>query len=164
LPDAGKPRISDGLYLICALSWAAGLIHVAAAITHLQYYALFAIFFEVLASVQLVWGIALYRSPSRRLLSTGAIVNLLVVVLWIVSRTSGLPIGPHPWRPEAVGALDLICSADEALLALLVVFHFRAEVAGALPRVLRKAAGVAAVGLLLLSSLVLTAAGHTHVH
>jgi hypothetical protein len=163
-PEPDAPRVSDGIFLICALSWAAALIHVAAAISHLQGYALHSVFFEILASLQLLWGIALYRGPSRRLLLTGVVGNLLVVALWIVSRTSGLPIGPHPWRPEALGALDAVCSADEMLLAALVVFHVRGDRAGALLRVSRQLTGAAAICLLVASSLALTAAGTAHVH
>jgi hypothetical protein len=164
LPDSGaSPRVSDGIFVICALSWAAGLIHVGAAISHLQEHVLYAVFFEVLASLQFVWGIAVYRSAARRLLSAGAVVNLLVVALWIVSRTSGLPVGPQPWHPEAAGALDVICSADEALLALLAIVQLRVQTAGVLARASRQLASAAAVGLLLLSSLALTAAGHAHV-
>jgi hypothetical protein len=38
-----------------------------------------------------------------------------VVILWIVTRTTGIPLGPTPWRPEAYGAADEISSALEAL-------------------------------------------------
>jgi Na+-transporting methylmalonyl-CoA/oxaloacetate decarboxylase gamma subunit len=145
----------DRLLVLCGLSWAAGLIHVAAAVTHLDEYALYAIFFEALAVVQFGWGVALYRSPSRRLLVFGAVLSVLVVALWVVSRTAGLPIGPEPWRPEAVGALDALASADEALLAALTAARLRGSG--------RPLGHAAALGLILLSSLAL-AGGPVHAH
>jgi hypothetical protein len=152
------PRCDDRLFVLCGLSWAAGLIHVAAAIGHLDEYVLYAVFFAVLAAVQFGCGIAVYRAPSRALLRAGAVMSLLVVALWIVSRTSGLPIGPEPWQPEPVGLIDAVASADEAVLALLAAAWLRSGPT-------RRLAGYghgAALCLLLLSSLALTGGGHVH--
>jgi hypothetical protein len=146
-------RFDDRVFVLCGLSWAAGLIHVVAAIGHVDEYALCAVFFEVLAMVQFWWGIAVYRAPSRRLLHAGAVMSLLVVVLWIVSRTAGLPIGPEPWHAEAVGPLDVLASADEALLALLAAARLRDHG--------RPLAYGTALCLMLFSSLALTS-GHVH--
>jgi hypothetical protein len=162
--QAASRRVDDAVLITCALAWASGLIHVAAAIGHLSEYVPYAIAFELLASAQLVWGVALYRKPSARLLSGGAIVSILVVAVWIVSRTSGLPIGPEAWRAEDVGALDAICSADEAVLALLAFTQLAVANGGMLLHATRRFAAVSGLALLLLSSLVLTAAGQTHVH
>jgi hypothetical protein len=149
------PRVDDRLFALCGLAWAAGLIHVAAAISHLDEYALYAVFFEVLAMAQFAWGYAVYRAPTPRLLTVGAIASVLVVALWIVSRTAGMPIGSEPWRPEAVGPLDALASADELILALLVAMRLRGPG--------RSLAHGAAVCVILLSSLALTSgAGHVH--
>jgi hypothetical protein len=146
-------RIEDRLFVLCGLSWAAGLIHIAAAVAHLDEYALYAVFFEILAVAQFAWGVAVYRAPSRTLLGAGAVVSVLVVVLWIISRTAGLPVGPEPWHAEAVGPLDALASADELILALLVATRLRGPG--------RSLAHGAAVCLILLSSLAL-AGGPAH--
>jgi hypothetical protein len=163
-PLVASRRVDDAVLITCALSWAAGVIHVVAAIGHLSEYVPYAVAFELLASAQLVWGFALYRAPSARPLSAGAIVNVLVVAVWIASRTSGLPIGPEAWRAEDIGALDAICSADEVVLALLAVTQLAVANGSTLLRVTRRVAATGGVALLLLSSLVLTAAGQAHVH
>jgi len=111
--------LDDRLLIVCGLAWGAGLIHVGAAIEHVSEYALHAVFFGVLAAAQFGWGVALYRRPAPRLLWVGAVASLMVVGLWVASRTSGLPIGPHPWSPEAIGATDVIATADEVVLALV---------------------------------------------
>jgi hypothetical protein len=158
----GARRLDDRLFLICGLAWSGALIHVVAAIEHVDEYVLYAVFFELLASAQFLLGIALYRSPTRTLLITGATMSLLVVVLWIVSRTLGLPIGPAPWTPEPVGILDVVASADEAVLALLVLLRLRSTPAGALGRATAYLVTTTGVLLVLLSSLALTLGGHAH--
>jgi hypothetical protein len=149
------------VFLACGLSWGAGLIHLQAAGDHIEEYVLFAVFFALLATAQFVWGVAICRSPARGLLGAGAVVSLLVVMLWAVSRTIGLPIGPEAWSPEPVGAIDAIASLDEVFLALLVILQLCAGRAGALQRGLRHVATAGGVALVLLSSLALTVP-HTH--
>jgi|SRR5947209_20583595 len=84
-------------------------------------------------------------------LAAGVVLCLGVVVVWALSRTTGLPIGPEPWQREPVGAADLIATADEVAIVLLVLTRRGGR--------LVTAAGVA---LILLSSIVLMLAGHFH--
>jgi hypothetical protein len=155
-------QLDNRLFIACGLAWGAGLIHVEAAIEHIQEYVLYAVFFELLAAAQFLWGIALYRYPTRRLLSAGAVTSLMVVALWIASRTCGLPLGPSPWSPERVGVIDSAASADELVLALLVVLQLRSAGAGALVRGFGYLASAAGVCLILFSSLAATLVVHAH--
>jgi len=159
-PAATPHALDDRLLIVCGLAWGAGLIHVAAAIGHVNEYALHAVFFGVLAAAQFGWGVALYRRPALRLLWVGAVASLMVVGLWVASRTSGLPIGPRPWSPEAIGATDVIATADEVVLALVVGFQLWPGRGGVLVRRAGYLVTAAGVCLLLLSSLVLLGAGH----
>src|SRR3954468_11024118 len=111
--SADATRVDDRLVIVCGLAWASGLIHVVAAVQHVDEYLLFAVFFAWLAPLQFAWGVAVYRRPSERLLALGAVGSVLIAVLWVVSRTSGLPIGETPWQPEPVGPLDVLATADE---------------------------------------------------
>jgi hypothetical protein len=154
--------LSDRLFLACGLAWGAGVIHVEAAIDHFDEHLSYSVFFVLLAAAQFLWGFAVGRSPTRRLLFAGAIASLMVVALWIVSRTSGLPIGPESWSPEPVGVIDSLASADEALLALILVFQLGRGNAGLFFRACRHLATAAGVCLVLLSSLSLAYAGHAH--
>jgi hypothetical protein len=154
--------IDDALFVACGLAWCAGLIHAVAAVGHVDEYLPAAVFFSFLAPAQAALGTALYRHASRNLLLAGAVGSALVVALWVVSRTSGLPVGPHPWVAEAVGPLDVIASADEVLLALLACL----QLAGARGRRVRRSFRLpllgAGAGLILLSLLALTAGRHLH--
>src|ERR1700712_1833073 len=130
-PAAGTARtIDDQLLVACGLALGAGLIHVVAAVEHLDEYTLYSLFFVMLALAQFALGIALYRSPSPRLVMYAAVGSLLVVGLWLVSRTVGLPIGPSIWTPDPVGAIDTIASGDEIALALLMGFRLRPSSGG----------------------------------
>jgi hypothetical protein len=159
----GEARsIDDRLLVVSGLAAGAGLIHVVAAFQHLDEYAWYALFFVVLAIAQLTWGVALYRAPTRRLMTVGAVGAVLVVLLWVASRTAGLPIGPSPWSPEAVGLTDSVASADELVIAVLIL----CELAGAPTRPLaiglRRSATAVGLWLVLLSSLALVGVEHAH--
>jgi hypothetical protein len=162
VPGAAARQLDDSLLIVLALAWGAAFVHVEAAIEHLQEYGLFALFFALLAATQFCWGVALYRSPSRRLLIAGATLSLAVLGLWVVSRTSGVPLGPTPWTPEPVGVLDLIATGDEIVLALIVVMQLRSHSAGVLARGYRRGIIAAALCLILFSSLALTLGAHSH--
>ena len=56
-------------------------------------------------------------APSATILALGALGNLAVVVIWIYTRTVGLPLGPDAGETEAVGAPDALSSAFELVLA-----------------------------------------------
>src|SRR3712207_7654250 len=65
----------------------------------------------------------LFRSPSRPLLLLlGVGGNLSIVVLYLLTRTVGIPFfGPHAGEVEGVGVADL--SATAAELALVVALR-----------------------------------------
>ena len=153
-------RLDDRLFMACGLVWGAGLIHVAAAVEHYHEYRLYALFFALLAPLQFVWGLVVCRRPSRRLVLAGAVGCLLVVGLWVMSRTTGMPIGPEPWRPEAVGVIDAIATADELTLALLAFTYLRPARRPRLGAALRGLAMSVGFVMVVLSSLALMAAPH----
>jgi hypothetical protein len=106
-------------------SLGAGLIHLAAVSEHASAWWVHGVFFLVLGVVQLGWAVhAMERGPlpAPRLY---AAVNAAVIGLWFVSRTTGLPVGPEPWGAEAVGTADLLCSALEAVVVVLLVLTVR---------------------------------------
>jgi hypothetical protein len=156
-------RLDDRLFLLCGLAWGSGFIHVEAAFDHVSEYALYAIFFALLAPAQFAWGVALYRRPTRRLLWSGAVGSILVAALWAFSRTTGLPIGPEPWTPESVGAIDVISTLDEILLAVVAAWLLIGLPRPGRPaRVLRHLTLASGAFLILLSCLSLILNGHGH--
>jgi putative NADH-flavin reductase len=105
--------------MLAALAWASAFIHVDAAAHHYSEWVLYGVFFTVLAPLQVIWGgLVLQRPHDRRLLWLGGAVSVLVALTWMMSRTTGIPIGPTPWKPEAVGWHDVMATLDEVALAV----------------------------------------------
>jgi hypothetical membrane protein len=107
-------RVDDRtLGLVGALVGAA-VIHVAVVPEHLTEWAAAGLFFIALAAAQLVVGVAVLVRPSRTVGVASIVVAAGPIVLWVVSRTVGLPLGPEPGVPEALGLSDLACAVLEA--------------------------------------------------
>jgi len=123
----GKPTAADRpgaermLLSAAILSCAAALIHAAVIPSHFEEYWGFGTFFVVVAILQLVWAELVRRgNPDRRILVAGAFGNLAVALIWLVSRTAGLPFGPGAGQAEGVGFQDVLATLDEIGIALLV--------------------------------------------
>jgi hypothetical protein len=112
---------SEPVVLLAALAWGTAFIHVLAAAHHYREWVLYGVFFTLLAPAQAIWGGLVFQRPGdRRLLLVGGIVNLLVALVWALSRTTGIPAGPTPWQPESVGWHDVIATLNELAMAGIV--------------------------------------------
>jgi len=91
-------------------------------VTHFREYWLFGLFFAIVTPLQVLWaGLAFQNPANTRLLKIGAILNLGIVGIWVVSRTVGLPFGPEALQAEGIGVKDLVASWDEILIGILVL-------------------------------------------
>jgi hypothetical protein len=116
---APRPQLERWLPVgLAVLSAAAGGIHFAVTKVHFEEYRLFGLFFLALGIWQVLWALLETTGPSRILHLRGAETNVLVVLIWAVSRTVGLPIGPHPGRPEPIGSADVISTLLEVALVI----------------------------------------------
>jgi hypothetical protein len=164
---SSAPERAPGLVpWLAGLSIAVASIHAAVVQEHLAEFALFGMFFAVAALWQALWAIALLGwEPSRALLKWSVLVNGGIVVLWVASRTVGLPLGPDAGTREAIGAIDVLATIYEIALvagSLLVLRRVRLPVR--IPaRLASFATGLAAGALTLLTFLGI-AAGHVATH
>jgi hypothetical protein len=101
---------------LIALSAGAGTIHLAVAAEHYREFPLYGVFFVLLGLAQLGWAAAIVLKGASPLLLLAALSNGAVALLWVVSRTTGLPIGPEPWVPESVGLADVASTTFEVVL------------------------------------------------
>jgi hypothetical protein len=101
-----------------ALSVGAAAIHFAVIGEHFAEWWAFGLAFAVLGWFQVVWPFAYLERPTMNLAWLAIGVNLATVLVWAWSRTAGLPVGPEPGMPEAVGAPDLVATAFEVVLVL----------------------------------------------
>ncbi len=120
-------RPKTALYAAVALSLFAALIHLWVMPEHFEEWWGYGTFFLVSALAQGLYGAALLRGPGRPLLLLGVGGNLSIVVLYILTRTVGIPFfGPHAGEVEGVGVADLSATAAElALVAALLTVLLR---------------------------------------
>jgi hypothetical protein len=150
-PEAVAGKLRVGLAL---LSIGAAIIHFAVIAQHLDEWWLTGTFFIVVALFQLAWAVAVLALPSPLLFLTGAAVNALVVITWIVSRTVGVPVGPEAGEAESIGLPDVLATSYEALLvAAIVALALRAGAT----RLLRPFAQAAGTWILTVAVVALTA-------
>ena len=148
------------LTLAIASAAAAGsaLVHFAVAPEHFGEWRGFGLFFVLCAEVQLGWALLLGRTHGPRMLSLGLTGSLLLVGLWVLSRTSGLPFGPDPGVAEEVGIPDLVSVALELLTASACAWALLAPTQSS-PRVRAPLRTVAVVFAVALTTWGLTAVG-----
>ena len=105
------------LAIASAATAGSALVHFAVAPEHFAEWWGFGLFFVLCAEVQLGWALLLGRIRGPRMLAVGLAGSLLLVALWALSRTTGLPFGPEPGVPEEVGVPDVVSVALELLTA-----------------------------------------------
>ena len=113
------PLLVKGLAIGAALT--AG-IHTSVCPEHFRENALYGTFFVLLATSQAGWAALVLARPKRWVLAAGAAINLGTIVVWLVSRTSGLPFGPEAWQRESFGRLDITASILELLVATGAIY------------------------------------------
>lgn len=126
--DAGR------LALAAALAGSAA-IHLAVVPEHLEEWRAAGVFFFELALVQLTLAVCVAASARRWTLYAAGVASVLPLAVWAASRSGGLPFGPSPGVPEAVGAADLAASVLEAAAVAIVAARiaYRSRPRPALP-------------------------------
>ena len=126
-PATVRPYLLGGL---AALSVGAAAIHFAVVFEHFAEYTLYGVFFLVISWAQLIWPAVLLWRPSRLWLSLGIAGNAIIIVVYVLSRTVGLPFGPDLHSAESVGALDVVsCVLEFGLIAGCAALLWRASLA-----------------------------------
>ena len=103
----------------------AALIHLAVAPEHLTEWPLAGGFFMLLGLAELgAAGLVVLR-PSKVALVGVGLLSVLPLVLWAVSRTRGMPVGPEAGIPEVVGFADVAACVLEIVTLTAVVLALR---------------------------------------
>lgn len=100
---------------VCSLGAAA--LHFAELGTHWREYWIYGVFFAVMAWFQAVWAALVVHRPSRMVLLVGVIGNASVAVVWLLSRTIGVGIGPAAGG-ESIARTDALATALALVVAL----------------------------------------------
>lgn len=119
---SGSPgRLDVAVYAASAISIAAAAIHLWATPGHFVEWWAYGVFFLVIALAQGFFGVTLLRWPNQMVALAGIWGNLPIVLLYLLSRTSGMPVGPHAGVAEGVRVLDMAATVSEVALVVLLV-------------------------------------------
>jgi len=118
---SGNLGVGAAVYAATTLLMAAGLVHLWMMPGHFGEWWGYGAFYLSAALFQVLFGIALLRWPGQRLAFCGVWVNLGIVLIYLISRTSGLPVGPHAGVAEQAGVLDMMATASEVGAIILLV-------------------------------------------
>ena len=106
------------LYATAALSLVAALMHLWVMPQHFREWWGYGVFFLASAVAQMLYVPLLLRRPDRTVLLLGVGGNLAIVLLYLLTRTVGIPLfGPHAWEVEGVGFTDLCATTSELGIA-----------------------------------------------
>jgi len=107
--------------MLTLFSLVVALLHANVTNEHFREAFLFGMFFLAMACGQALWGALFILRPSRRLIAIAAVGNVMIITVWLASRTTGLPFGPTPWRAEPIGAIDVVCTFIETIICVTAV-------------------------------------------
>ena len=162
--DRSRSHAEELALIAAVLVFGSSVIHSALIAAHFEEHWSFGAFFVVVTLAQAGWAVLVFGEPlNRRILLAGAIGNALLIVVWAISRTVGVPLGPHPWTPEAVGVVDVLSKVDE-LAAIVLVAVVLARLHGARRAISAARVRLAAMtaGPLFINSLLTISGGHHH--
>ena len=142
-PDGSPAPLVRRAEVVASLSFLAAWLHLAVLDPHFREWWAYGVFFLAAAVGQAALAVLVLRRTPPWLVLTGIVGNVAIVGMYVLSRTNGPPLGPHAWRPEPAGWLDVACTAAE--LGVIVVLL------GLLPPLLarRTATSLALIGLAL---------------
>lgn len=110
LEQAGAPGRrgldEDLRVLLVAALLGTAAVHGLVSADHLEHWPAAGVSFRVLAVAEALLALGLVRRLSRRALVSVVVVSALPLVVWVVSRIAGLPLGPDTGVPEPVGWAD----------------------------------------------------------
>ncbi|HVA60128.1 MAG TPA: hypothetical protein VNG13_06280 [Mycobacteriales bacterium] len=143
------------LTLMAVASAAAAGVHYVVMPAHFREATLYGVFFALAATVQLGYAGLLITRASRPLIVVGVAGNLTIVLLWLLTRTVAIPLGPAAGSTEGFGGLDILASTFEAVAAAAGMLILLRHSLSSRPAVRRAAlspvcaviAGVAALAL-----------------
>jgi len=128
LPEAARRWLLPAI----VLSAVASGLHVLVMPAHFEEWFGYGLFFLLAAAAQGIYAaLLLYRGAERRLLWVGILGNALVIGLYLVTRTVGIPFfGPEAGEVEGIGLVDVASKVVEMALITCLANLLRAAPAG----------------------------------
>jgi hypothetical protein len=117
-PATTPRRRATLLPLVALAGVAAAAVHVVVMPDHFEESTLYGTFFATAAVAQFGYSALLLTRPSRSLLAAGVLGNAAIFLLWLITRTVGIPLGPAAGTTETFGGLDVLASVFELTIAI----------------------------------------------
>ena len=118
--DAGPALAGGTLAAIAGLSGLAAGIHLSVAPAHFDEWWAYGAFFVVAALGECALGLALALRPRPWIIHAAVWASLATMLMYFVSRTSGIPLGPATGVVEPVELPGLLATAAEAALVVVL--------------------------------------------
>ncbi|CAG0983183.1 hypothetical protein ANAEL_01864 [Anaerolineales bacterium] len=117
------------LFTASLLSSVAGIIHAYYMPEHFEMWVGYGAFFLVVTACQVMLSLVLlaFRPVPRIVLWAGILGNAAITIMWLISRTSGLPYGPMIGEVEEIGVLDLSSKIAEVGVMVCLIVLLRAK-------------------------------------
>lgn len=145
-----RGRISEETYaellrLAAGLSLAAGVVHLLVSPEHLAEWWGYGFFFMIAGLIQIGYALVLFLLPwlvddthaffrgalpgIRPVFSVAAVGNGMIVMLWLVTRTLGIPAGPQAGVVQPLDPISLaVTLAEIAIVGLLLTMARRSAI------------------------------------
>ena len=114
----GSSVATGARWFLAACSFGAAVLHFGYSPSHFQEYWVYGLFFVVVAWLQLLWALGVVLTKWRWLLLIGIALNGAVMIVWLLSRTIGVWVGPNATVSEAVSFPDVLSTLLEGLIVL----------------------------------------------
>ena len=126
-----QPAYNRWLFAASLLSSVAGVIHAYYMPEHFEMWVGYGMFFLIVTVCQVLLPLVLlgFRPVPRIVLWVGILGNAAIIVMWLISRTSGLPYGPMLGEVEEIGVLDLSSKIAEfgVIICLIVLSRMKTD-------------------------------------
>ena len=103
------------------ISLAVGYVHLAYVDSHWEDWWAYGAFFLATGVGQVLFAPLVLIWPRRWLLMVGTAGNVAIVGMYVLSRTQGIPLGPHTGVKESVAFADLATTGAEIALAAVLL-------------------------------------------
>ena len=117
-PPQGSSVATGARWFLAACSFGAAVVHFGYSPSHFGQYWLYGLFFVVVAWLQLLWALGVVLTKWRWLLLVGIVLNGAVMIVWVLSRTIGVWVGPDATVSEAVSFPDVLSTILEGLIVV----------------------------------------------
>lgn len=126
--DTALPRTAtDTIWLqtMAVASVCAAAPHVAVMPSHFKESLWYGTFFLGAALSQIGFAAWVLIRPSRAVVTAGIVGSILIVALWLFTRTVEVPLGPGRGEVETIGLLDVVSTSAEVATATFGVLALR---------------------------------------